>query len=146
MEPLDLTGKPPRPCREKMLGMMFLPRTIDKLRAELPGGNIGDYVNHDRGFSAYVVKRLGLDMEEFRTAVASAGSDAEVEAWLQARIDPSTVEPLNAKLESFSSDRMPPEDQALLRARHPVLESRPDLRNILDILDAEDRRLYSTTH
>jgi hypothetical protein len=142
MEPLDLRSRAPRPPREKLLGVMFLPRTIDKLRAELPGGHLGDFINHDRGFSAFVVKRLGLDMDAFRDAVAAAASEAEVEAWLRERIDPAVVEPLNAKLESFTSDRMPAEDQALLRARHPVLEKRPDLSNILDILEADDRHAF----
>ena len=56
----------------------MLPRTIDKLRAELPGGDLGDYLNHDIGFSAYVVRRLGLDMDEFRNAVAEAADETAV--------------------------------------------------------------------
>ncbi len=69
MTPLDLTQRHPRLPREKMLGFYFLPRTVDKLRAELPGGNMGRYLNHGTGFSAFVVRRLGLDMNEFRDAV-----------------------------------------------------------------------------
>jgi hypothetical protein len=37
MIPLDLRKHRPRRPREMMLGFYFLPRTIDKLRAELPG-------------------------------------------------------------------------------------------------------------
>lgn len=36
MTPLDLRKAPPRGPRERLLGFYFLPRTIDKLRAELP--------------------------------------------------------------------------------------------------------------
>ena len=143
MEPLDLTKQPPRASRETLLGVMFLPRTIDKLRAELPGGTIGPYMNHDRGFSAYVVRRLGLDMDEFRTAVGDARDETEVIAWLRERIDASTVAETNRKLESFTSERMTPEDRALLIERHPVLHERSDLTSILDILDAEDARAFS---
>ena len=142
MEPLDLTKQPPRATRATMLGAMFLPRTIDKLRAELPGGTIGAYMNHDRGFSAYVVRRLGLDMDEFRTAVGAARDEDEVVAWLRERIDAAAVEATNRKLESFTSERMTPDDRALLAERHPVLHERPDLTSILDILDAEDERAF----
>jgi Domain of unknown function (DUF5069) len=144
MEPLDLTKQPPRPTRATLLGAKFLPRTIDKLRAELPGGTMGAYVNHDRGFSAYVVRRLGLDMDEFRNAVAAARDEDEVVAWLREHVDAANVEETNRKLESFTSERMTPEDRALLEERHPVLRERPELTSILDILDAEDARVFSS--
>ena len=144
MEPLDLTKQPPRTARATLLGAMFLPRTIDKLRAELPGGTMGPYMNHDRGFSAYVVRRLGLDMDELRAVVGDARDEDEVVAWLRERIDASVVEETNRKLESFTSERMTPDDRALLIERHPVLHERPDLTSILDILDAEDARAFGS--
>ena len=139
MAPLDLTLETPRPPRETMLGFYFLPRTIDKLRAELPGGNIGSYLNHDTGFSAYVVRRLGLDMNEFRDAVARLHDDAAISDWLAARIDRSAAPSLNAKLDSFVVERMSPADRDLVRGRHPVMALRPELSGVLDILDADDR-------
>jgi hypothetical protein len=143
LTPLDLRAQPPRPARETVLGFYFLPRTIDKLRAELPGGNMGAYVNHDTGFSAFVVRRLGLNMDEFRAAVAGAENETEVVAWLAARIEPASALAMNAKLESFVVDRMSPGDQELVRARHPVLADHPQLSKILDILDADDRHAFS---
>ncbi|HEY6236125.1 MAG TPA: DUF5069 domain-containing protein [Candidatus Elarobacter sp.] len=143
MEPLDLTQQPPRATRATLLGAMFLPRTIDKLRAELPDGEMGPYMNHDRGFSAYVVRRLGLDMDAFRAVVGAARDEDEIVAWLRERIDPGTVDATNRKLESFTSERMTPEDRSLLAERHPVLRERPELTSILDILDAEDARAFS---
>ncbi len=140
MTPLDLRARAPRSTRETMLGFYFLPRTVDKLRAELPGGNVGPYLNHDTGFSAYVVRRLGLDMDEFRRAVGEAVDESAVVEWLAARIDPATAATLNAKLETFVVERMSPEDQVLVRERHPVMAERPELSKILDILDADDRR------
>jgi hypothetical protein len=136
--PLDLRTQRPRPVRETLLGFYLLPRTIDKLRAELPGGNLGLYVNHDTGFSAYVVRRLGLEMSDFRTAVAAAPDEAAVTAWLAARIDATMAPALNAKLESFVVERMSAGDQVLVRERHPVMAQRPDLSNVLDVLDADD--------
>ena len=137
-----MTKAPPRAVRATLLGAMFLPRTIDKLRAELPGGAIGPYMNHDRGFSAYVVRRLGLDMDELRAVVGAARDEDDVVAWLRQRVDASSVEETNRKLESFTSERMTPDDRALLIERHPVLHERPDLTSILDILDAEDARAF----
>jgi hypothetical protein len=143
MTPLDLRERPPRATRDTLLGIYFLPRTIDKLRAELPGGHVGAYVNHDTGFSAFVVRRLGLDMAELRDAVALAENEAAVAAWLQPRIDSSIAATVNAKLETFVVERMSPGDQLLVRERHPVMARRPDLSKILDILDAEDERAFA---
>lgn len=141
MNPLDLRTQPPRRPRETMLGFFLLPRTVDKLRAELPGGNLGPFLNHDTGFSAYVVRRLGLSMDEFREAVAKAPDEDAVVAWLAARVDTSAAPALNAKLESFVVERMTAEDQVLVRVRHPVMAKRPELSKILDILDADDEYL-----
>lgn len=138
MTSLDLRSHRPRGVRETILGYYFLPRTIDKLRAELPGGHLGEYLNHDAGFSAYVVRRLGLDMDAFRNAVGDAPDETAVIAWLCERVDPAGAAELNAKLESFITQRMKPEDQVLVRERHPVLAEKPHLSKILDILDADD--------
>ena len=141
MTPLDLREKPPRGIREAILGCYFLARTIDKLRAELPGGEIGPFLNHDTGFSAYAVRRLGLTMDEFREAVRQAPDEEAVIAWLAERVDPSAAEALNAKLETFVIERMSAEDQALVRERHPVLAQQPELSKLLDIIEADDKQL-----
>jgi hypothetical protein len=142
MTPLDLRTHAPRSPRDTILGFYFLARTIDKLRAELPGGDLGRYLNHDRGFSAYVVKRLGLDMNEFRRAVAEAEDEAAVVDWLAARVDTTSAPSINAKFETFVVERMSDEDQALIRRRHPVMADRPELSKVLDILDADDRNTF----
>lgn len=138
MDPLDLTVTPPRSPRSTMLGFFFLPRTVDKLRAELPGGNVGPYLNHATGFSAYVVRKMGLDMDEFRRAVADAPDEESVEAWLAARIDINQASSLNDKLESFVVERMSAEDQVLVRERHPAMAANPELSKMLDILEIDD--------
>jgi hypothetical protein len=142
MTPLDLRTHAPRPPRDTILGFYFLPRTIDKLRAELPGGELGAYLNHATGFSAYIVKRLGLDMNEFRRAVAEAEDEAAVVDWLAARVDIASAPAINAKFETFVVERMSDEDQALVRRRHPVMANRPELSKVLDILDADDRNTF----
>jgi hypothetical protein len=140
--PLDLRKQPPRGPRETILGFYLLPRTVDKLRAELAGGNIGAYLNHDTGFSAYVVRRLGLDMNEFREAVAGAADEAAVVEWLAARVGAASALALNEKLETFVVERMSPDDQVLIRQRHPVMQARTELSKILDILEADDKDAF----
>jgi Domain of unknown function (DUF5069) len=138
MLPLDLRWRTPRGPRQTLLGFYFLPRTVDKLRAQLPGGNLGAYVNEERGFSAYLVRRLGLDMDELRQAVADSADEPALEKWLAARVDVSVAPALNAKFETFVVERMSPDDQKLVRGRHPVLAARPELSKILDVLEADD--------
>jgi hypothetical protein len=143
LTPLDLRTHRPRSVRATILGFYLVPRTIDKLRAELPGGNLGPYVNHDTGFSAYVVRRMGIEMNDFRNAVAAAPDEDTVVAWLAARVDTALAPMVNAKLESFVVERMSAEDQALVRERHPVMEQRSDLSVILDILEADDELTFA---
>lgn len=145
MTPLDLTKTRPRGVRDPLLGYYFLARTLDKLRAELPGGNIGPFLNHDTGFSAYVIRRMGLDMNELREVVAAAPDENAVLAWIAQRVDPAGAEALNAKLETFVYDRMSDGDKVLVFQRHPVLEKRPELNKLMDILDADDEALFSRT-
>jgi hypothetical protein len=142
MKPLDLRSRPPRPPRDTILGVYFLPRTIDKLRAELPGGYPGAYLNHATGLSAYVVRRLGLNMNELRETVANAADEDAIVDWLRERINLDTAAELNAKLETFVAERMSATDRALLRERHPVLATRPTLSKLLDILEADDRAAF----
>jgi hypothetical protein len=141
MKPLDLREDLPRGPRETMLGFMFLPRTIDKICAELPGGHLGPFLNHDTGFSAYVVRRLGLQMDDLRAAIAESGDEPALLEWLHTRIDLSMAPLLNAKLETFVIERMSADDLALVRQRHPVLATHPDLSKILDVLEADDAAL-----
>ncbi len=49
-------------------------RTVDKIRATLPGGNIGEY--QITGFSSSLLNALGIPEASLRAAIASAASDA----------------------------------------------------------------------
>ncbi|HEV3087005.1 MAG TPA: DUF5069 domain-containing protein [Candidatus Elarobacter sp.] len=144
MQPLDLRFRPPRGPRETMLGLYFLPRTLDKLRAEMPGGSMGPYLNEPRGISAFLCRRLGIDMEDLRAEVIAADDEDEVVAWLRERIDPAKVEETNRKLESLTIERLSPEDQEMVRHHHPILAQRPELVTFLDIFEADDAATYES--
>jgi hypothetical protein len=142
MQPLDLHFRPPRGPREKLAGLYFLPRTIDKIRAEMPGGNIGPYLNPEVGVSNYMCKRIGIDMEELRAAVVAAGDEEEVAAWLSARLDPAVIEEANRKLEALNIERLSPENLVMVKEYHPIMEDRPDLITYFDIFEADDNATY----
>jgi hypothetical protein len=138
MGPLDLEKQLPRGPREKLAGLYFMPRTVDKLRAEQPGGKLGLYLNRPDGLSAYMCKRVGLDMEELRAKVAAAANEAELEAWLRERLDPAVVAEVNGKLETLGTHRLAPEHVELVKQVHPIMNERPELTIYFDIFDAEE--------
>jgi hypothetical protein len=138
MQPLDLTVRPPRGPRETVAGLAFMARTIDKLRAEMPGGNMGKYLNRPDGLSAFLCKRIGVEMDELRAVVASAPDEEAVAAWLRERVDPARAEEASAKLATMTVDRLPPEFQERVRQNHPVMASRPELQTFFDIFEADD--------
>ena len=74
MKPLDLTAAPPRSPRVQLGGVFMLARSIDKVRAQLPGGKPGAYVT-ERGLTKALLEMLGVTHDSFRDAVASAHSD-----------------------------------------------------------------------
>jgi hypothetical protein len=138
MGPLDLTKQKPRGPRETLAGVVFMPRTVDKLRAEQPGGAMGDYLNRPDGLSAYMCKRAGIDMDELRTAVASAADEAELEAWLATRLDPAVVAEVNAKMPQLGIHKLTPENVERVKHHHPILNERPDLIYFFDIFEADE--------
>ena len=143
MEPLNLTVRPPRGPRETLAGCCFLARTIDKVRAELPGGNPGAYVvTGPRSISGYVLYKLRIDVDELRAAVRRAADDDDVERWLRARIDPATVDEINAKLAASRIDTLPLADREFIAARHPVMKTRGDLTTTFALLEADDAAAF----
>ncbi len=139
MEPLDLSVKPPRGPREQLLGVAFLPRTIDKMRGQLPGGNLARYiVDMPTGFSAFVLSKLGVDLAAMKAEVARAATEDDVVAWLRAHADLSQAASINEKLEKFEIGRLPETEQASVRDFHPVLAGRPELTRFMDIFEADD--------
>jgi hypothetical protein len=146
MEPLDLTVQPPRGPREQLAGCTFMARTIDKVRAELPGGNLGDYVvAGKRSISAYVLHKLKIDVGELRAEVARARDEREVEEWLRARIDPAVVAEVNAKLLASRMDTMSEEDAEFVYSLHPLMRGRNDIGTTFDFLEADDAAAFAGT-
>ena len=83
---MDLVDGIPRSPYESMHGIVFLPRAIDKVRAEIAGA-LGDYISRTF-FSGMLLEFLGIEPQDFVDAVATRDSDEEVWAWIKARMTP----------------------------------------------------------
>lgn len=143
MEALDLRTKPPRSPYEELDGLMVMPRTIDKLRAQLPGGHPGEYYINGpiKGISGYLLDRLGIGESELLEAIAAAPNEAAVALWLRERTDASQYPAINATLRRIKPKHA--ENETWLRGEYAAtLAEHPDLEFIIDILEADDRRLH----
>ena len=141
MNSLDLTQRPPRSPRELLPGLNLLmaARTVDKLRATLPGGNIGEY--QITGFSSSLLNALGVSEAVLRKAVAEARSDAEVATWIREHTDPERYAEINAKLEARTvGERLG--DPEFLR-RYPSARDLPPETSRLDHLIADDEETFA---
>ncbi|HVA29208.1 MAG TPA: DUF5069 domain-containing protein [Candidatus Baltobacteraceae bacterium] len=144
MKPLDLSAAPPRSCYEELDGLMLMPRTIDKLRAFLPGGNPGGYWIDGPipGVSGYLLQRLGIEEAALREAVAAAENEDEVAAWLRERTDASQYPVINETLRRIKPKHA--QDPAIfVKIYAETLALHPELDRIVDIIEADDRRMFA---
>ena len=143
MEPLDLRTRPPRSCYDELDGLMLMPRTIDKLRGFLPGGNPGEFfINGQiKGLSGFLLEQLGVSEADLLAAVARAESDEDVAAWLREHTDAKRYATLNETLRRIRPKHA--EDPAYLAEYYKeTLAAHPEAETIFDILEADDRRLF----
>jgi hypothetical protein len=123
---------------------MLLPRTIDKLRAMLPGGNPGLYfINAEiMGLSGYLLGRLGVTEEELRDVVRDCAAEEDVARWLRGRTDVTAYSAINQTLRRIRPKHA--QDEEYFRRQYSeTLAQHPELEFIVDIVEADDRRLFS---
>jgi hypothetical protein len=140
MDALDLTKQPPRAPREMLpgLNLLMIARTVDKLRATLPGGNSGEY--KIAGFSERVLKGIDIDEAAMRDAVAAAKDDTEIAAWVAAHADASRFDAVNAAISAPKiADRI---DDAAFIAKYPIYATLPPETPLIDALAADDRAAF----
>ena len=105
---------------------------------------MGKYLNRPDGLSAFMCKRIGIDMDELRAVVASAHDEDDVAAWLRERMSPELAAETSAKLATMTMDRLPPEFQERVRENHPVLAHRPELNTFFEIFEADDAAAFAS--
>jgi hypothetical protein len=139
MESLDLRKAPPRSPKAQLDGLAMLPRTIDKLRATLPGGNLGVY--RISGFSERMLDKIGVTEDQLVEAVRGATSDDDVVQWLREHADTSKYEEFTQHILKRSIDDVT--DKAAFIERYPILKSRPDIYYLADMLEADDAEMFA---
>ncbi len=116
----------------------MLARTVDKLRATLPGGNIGAY--QITGFSSRLLLKLDIGEAALRDVIARATSDAEVAAWIRGHSDPAIYPEINAAFERMTiGERL---DDAEFVQRYPIARTLPPHASRLDLLAADDAEAF----
>jgi hypothetical protein len=134
----DLREHPPRPAREALGGIVFLPRTIDKARAKLQG-TLGPYKILP-GISGYMFDALGITEDAFLEAVRNAKDDAAVLAWVQANGDLTKLGELNDML--INRRIRDDEHRAQVLPAYPILRDHPELWNWFEIFELDDRWIF----
>ncbi len=142
MDALDLTQRPPRPPREPLAGLdlIMAARTVDKLRASLPGGNLGIY--HISGFSEVLLKKLGITEDEMRAVVQRAAGDADVAAWIAGRSTPEQIAAVNDTIpKRLVKDRV---DDPEFVKKYPLLPTLPGDTPLIDMLPLDDAAAFAS--
>jgi hypothetical protein len=116
----------------------MMPRTIDKLRASLPEGNVGAY--KIAGSSQRLLDFLGIDAEALREAVAAAESEKDVAQWLRERVPRDMYEKANAALTTRTIGMV--DDPAELRSRYPIAKDLSDDTPLYDLLELDDAATF----
>lgn len=139
MDSLDLSQRPPRPPRAQLDGIVFLPRSIDKARAYLAGGNRNQY--NIPGITGRMLDQFGISHDDFVAAVGAATSEADVVAFVRRHASQTTIDEWNA----WVNARQPRGNRDLpeVHETYPWLKDRPDLILALDILAEDDRRFFA---
>lgn len=135
----------PRSPRETMCGWMHLPRYIDKIRLHLAGKLPPDYQpNFGKGFDARWLEAAGLTHEQFVDVVKNTTTDGEVCDWVRQNVKKSDAD-RRAHAEGMLNYPKPG-DQAMLdrlkqRKEAAGLTHRDDLKNFVDFIDADEKRI-----
>lgn len=146
MEPLDLTQQPPRPCRAELGGIAYLPRAIDKVRASLPGGALGVYINLKDDvptFSRLFYRSMAVAHDDFSRAVASARGDADVLTWLRGRVDEARIATWNRQLLAVRLCDLDAAQHRRVVGYYPAAATLPPDTKMVDVIDLDDRAMFA---
>ncbi len=138
---MDLETDVPRSAYESLGGIVFLPRAIDKGRADIVG-TLGEYYSRI-GFSNTLFEFLGIEPDDFIEALRTRPTDAAVWTWVEANMQPRTHDEIRAWNQMMMS-RTPDTPEAKARYQK-MLEDlgqshRTDLTRQFDRLDLDEGR------
>ncbi len=138
---MDLSKSFPRGPRETLGGFAWLPRMIDKARAEL-AGTIGDY-HYNCAMDSRLLRFLGLAPQGFLDIVRISADDASILQKVSAAAGPrseAAITEFNAMMLSLS----PTSPEMLKRfeeSREKLAPGRKDVTTWAALIDLEEGRL-----
>ena len=135
----------PRSPRETMDGWHYLPRYVDKIRLHLAGKLHSDYTeNFGKGFDGFWLKAAGVTHEQMIEVVKNSLTDGEVCDWVRTNVKRTPAEKA-AHWQDVLSRPLANDDSACARLQKRKEESdlahRDDLKNFVDYIDADEKRL-----
>lgn len=136
---MDLTKTYPRSVHEQLLGVVQLPRTIDKGKAKAYG-NTGEY-NYDCPMDEALFEFLGMNGDELLTVIKNAKSNAEIEAYCKQFVDkksPAEIERWNHEWVTHKPEG--PSLEYFLKMRSEIAPERTDVTSWADLLDLDEKR------
>ena len=138
--PTDLTQRPPRSTRQRLGGLVLLPRILDKGRATLAKKN-GEY-NYNSSTDQHLVRFLGLDLKALLKQLAKGKGDGEILAWVHAHAKtpraPWEIEAWSAYMEKRSADSDAETLSFFAEYVGQLSKTREDIKSWFDALDLDD--------
>lgn len=138
---MDLAKTPPRSPYAALGGMYWIPRLIDKCRAELAGTANG-YI-HQCPVDMRVYQFLGITPEAMLEAVGKASDDDAVLLWVRGSSHARTTAAI-AEFNAMLSGVGPSTDDSRKRFKetvHKIAPGRNDIKTWFQLLDLEEGRL-----
>ncbi len=144
---MDLTQTYPRSAREKMAGIVSLPRMIDKARAAA-NGTLGDY-DYDCPHDKPVLQFLGVDAETFKRKAATS-DDRAMEEWVKSDLlagkFPRDIQAYNEERLSWRPDPGSHGAEYYDGLRKQLAPNRPEIHTWFDLLDLDEKRPVEHAH
>lgn len=135
----------PRSPRETMDGWHWLPRYVDKIRLHLTGKLHSDYTeNFGKGFDGFWLKAAGVTQEQMIEIVKNSTSDGQVCDWVRQNVKKSAAEKEACWQDILSRPKA--DDAGSLerfkkRKEQSGISHRDDIKNFVDYIDADEKRI-----
>lgn len=122
----DLRTQTPRSPFDTLNGFPWLPRLIDKVRADL-AGTIGEYVPYPCPADQRFLNAVGVTADALKAQIASGADDPAIGAWVVANLAPGTPERLAEFHRYLMAPSLPERQEALAAYKASVAAAHPDL-------------------
>lgn len=133
----------PKSPNEKIQGLVYFPRMLDKIRLHAAGKLREDlHANLGKGFDEACCKFLGVKYEDLAERVRAGASDEEVLAWAFETGRHPTEDDIRIWSEYLRKRGWNDEVVSILqrRKKESGFENRDDIQTMFDYIDADEGR------